>query len=293
MATMCASILLFAVMDTIVKWLGAHYPTSQIVFFRCVLALPFIVILIIQAGGIQIVRTQQSGVHFLRAFCGVLSMALAFWGFSQMRLADAIAILFAAPILMTALSVPLLRERVGPRRWAAVFVGFIGVMVVVNPGGGVFDWAAIVVLIAAALMALAMIIIRKLAATESAVSITFWFTVAGCIFGTIWVMIEGWVPPVSLRDWGLLVSVGLLGSVAQYLMTVSFRHAEVALLAPLEYMSIFWTTLLAYWIWAEIPTFRVFVGAGIVIASGLYIVHRETRVAKVRPVKLPKLRGRI
>lgn len=290
---MCLSVLLFAIMDTTVKWLGDGYPTSQIVFFRCVLALPPILVLVALKGGWTVLKTPRPFVHLMRSAVGLAAMSLVFWAYSQMRLADAVAILFASPIIMTALSVPLLKERVGIRRWAAVLVGFTGVLIVVNPGGGVFDWAAFAALGAAACMALAMILIRKLSATEQAITITFWFTFSGSIVGSIWVYLDGWVMPVSIFDWALLISVGLIGSAAQLMMTIAFRHAEVAILAPLEYMAIFWTTLTAYWIWGEIPELRVFIGAAIVITSGIYIVHRETRVAKVRPVKTPKLRGRV
>jgi drug/metabolite transporter (DMT)-like permease len=290
-ASMCLAVFLFAIMDTTVKWLGDGYPTSQIVFFRCALAMPVLMVVVAMRGGLPALKTSQPLVHLMRSVIGLSAMSLCFWAYSQMRLADAVAILFAAPIIMTALSVPLLKERVGIRRWAAVLIGFSGVLVVVNPSGGVFDWAATAALAAAACMALAMILIRKLSATEQTISITFWFTTAGTIFGSIWVYFDGWVMPVAPLDWALLISVGLVGAAAQFMMTLSFRHAEVAILAPLDYLAIFWTTLTAYWIWGEIPELRVFIGAAIVIGSGIYIVHRETRVAKVRPVKTPKLRG--
>ncbi|HBM12977.1 MAG TPA: EamA/RhaT family transporter [Rhodospirillaceae bacterium] len=292
-ATMCLSVLLFAFMDTTVKWLGDGYPTSQIVFFRCGVALVPIFILVMMNGGLVTLKTQRPLVHLMRSTISIVTMSLIFWSFSQMRLADAIAILFAAPLLMTALSVPLLGERVGIRRWIAVCVGFVGVLIVVNPGSSVFDWASMAALLAAAGMALAMIITRKLSATETALTITFWLTLSGAIVGAIWVYLDGWVMPMATLDWALLIGVGLIGAIAQLTMTIAFRHAEVAILAPLDYLAIIWTTLLAYWIWGEIPVLRVFIGAAIVIASGIYIVHRETRVAKVRPVKTPKLRGRV
>ncbi|NMM45930.1 DMT family transporter [Rhodospirillaceae bacterium KN72] len=287
--TMIGSILVFAFMDTTVKWLGDFYPTSQIVFFRCAMAMPAVLVFVHFAGGFKILKTRRPLLHAARSAIGLTAMGLVFWTFSQMRLADAIAIMFAAPILMTALSVPLLRERVGIRRWSAVIVGFGGVMVIVNPGGGVFELSAITALGGALCIALAMITVRRLSATDQAASISFWFTLSAGTVSAVWVLIDGWVAPASTLDWALLIGVGLMGGVAQFLMTVSFRHAEVALLAPLEYLSILFATVFAYVIWGEVPGARVWIGASIVIASGLYIIHRETLVMRAQR-RVPKIR---
>ncbi|MEQ8602515.1 MAG: DMT family transporter [Marivibrio sp.] len=288
---MMASVLLFAVMDATVKWLGDRYPTSHIVFFRCAIALPVVMIFVYRAGGLASLKTRRLKVHMVRAAVGLGAMACAFWAFSQMRLADAIAILFAAPIFMTALAVPLLKEPVGPRRWTAVGLGFVGVLVIVNPGGGVFSAGAWAALAAAALMALAMIVIRKLSATEPASTITFYFTVTGTAVGLVWVLLEGWEAPVGVDLW-LMIGVGVFGAVAQYAMTLAFRHAEVSQVAPLEYGALIWSSLIGYIVWQEVPSARTWIGAAIIVGAGLYMLYRERRVAQRRRLRLPRLRGR-
>ncbi|MBP5858297.1 DMT family transporter [Marivibrio halodurans] len=308
-ALMMASVFLFAIMDATVKWLGDSYPTSHIVLFRCAVALPVVFVFVLRAGGLHTLRTRRPGVHFLRSLVGLSAMAAAFWAFSQMRLADAIAIMFAAPIFMTALSVPLLKERVGPRRWTAVGLGFIGVLVIVDPGGGVFSAGAWAALAAAVLMAFAMILIRKLSASEPASSITFYFTLTGSLFGLAWTLVEGWQAPVG-ADLALMVCVGLLGAVAQYAMTLAFRHADVAQVAPLEYGALLWSALIGYILWSEVPDARTWIGAAIIIGSGLFMLYRERKLAQAagttdggqtpaataarapRPRRLPRLRGR-
>ena len=135
-STMLLSVLLFSIMDATVKWLGGSYPTQQIMFFRCAAALIPVSIIIYTRGGISILKTQQPAMHLLRSILGISAMGFAFYAFSLMRLADAISILHATPVIMTALSVLLLRESVGLHRWSAVISGFIGMLIVVRPGEG-------------------------------------------------------------------------------------------------------------------------------------------------------------
>ena len=296
---MLLSVLLFSVMDTTVKYLGDFFPTAQIILFRCAVALGPILVFIHLAGGLHILRTKRPGVHFLRSAIGLAAMGSVFWAFSQMRLADAITIFFSAPLMMTALSVPLLGEKVGIRRWSAVCVGFVGVIIVVNPsmdfldGGAAFNWGVAAALVGAFLMALAMIVVRRLSRTDHAASITFYFTITGSVIGGLWTWWEGWVDPTPLQ-WALLIGVGIFGAFAQYTMTLAFRNAEVTIIAPLEYTSIVYTSILAYIVWAEVPGLRTFIGAAVIIGSGLYMLHREARLSAkpARRIRLPRLRGR-
>lgn len=288
---MLLSVLLFSFMDSTVKWLGDGYPVHQIVFFRCFVALGPIMFFVYQAGGLKMLKTKRAHVHLGRAVVGMSAMFTAFYAFSQMRLADAIAIMFSAPLFMTAFSVPFLKEKVGIRRWTAVFVGFIGVLIIVKPGGDVVSIGAISALAASVLMALAMIFVRHLSSTDHVVSITFYFTVTGAVISGIAVAFFGWKTPSGF-DLMLFIAVGLLGGFAQYFMTSAFRHAEIGVVAPLEYTSIIWGSLIAFVIWSEIPVARVWTGAAIIIASGLYMLHREAQLAGMRTLRLPKLRTR-
>lgn len=278
-STMLLSVLLFSIMDATVKWLGASYPTQQIMFFRCVVAIIPVSIIIYTRGGVSILKTQQPAMHFLRSILGISAMGFAFYAFSLMRLADAISILHATPIIMTALSVLLLRESVGIHRWSAVMAGFIGMLIVVRPGEGMLASGSFFMLIAALLIGFTTIIIRHLTARDDPVCITFYFTVTGVIVSTLGIAIFGWHTPPP-RDWIFLIAVGLFGGIAQYLMTVSYRHARIGIVAPLKYLSIVIGGVFAYFIWGEIPDLQSFIGIAIIVTSGLYTLHREILLSK-------------
>jgi drug/metabolite transporter (DMT)-like permease len=273
-SAMLLSILLFSMMDATVKWLGSTYPTQQIMFFRCFVALIPVSVIIYSRGGFIILKTQQTKMHLLRSLLGISAMGFAFYAFSLMRLADAISILHTAPLVMTALSVLLLGEKVGKHRWSAIIAGFVGMLIVIRPGEGMLESGSFFMLIAALLIGFTTIIIRHLSAKDDPVCITFYFTVTGIVVSATGIAIFGWVSPPP-GDWFFLIAVGLFGGLAQYLMTLSYRHSEIAVVAPLKYLSIGFGGLLAYFIWAEIPDFQSLSGIVIIITSGLYTLHRE------------------
>lgn len=279
---MLAAVACFVVMDALIKWLSATFPTMQVVFFRSLFALVPIALLVMQQGGLSRLRTRRPKMHFLRCVIGLGSMVCFFHAFRTMPLAEVIAIGFAAPLFVTALSVPLLKEKVGIRRWAAVIVGFVGVLIMVRPGLHVLELGAAVALFGTVLYALAMIVMRDLGKTDTASAITFYFTmsatlVAGAVTPFVWVEPHG-------TEWLLLALVGLIGGVAQLLMTQAFRLTPVAVVAPFDYTAMLWGTILGYVVWGEVPDALVWAGAAIVAASGLYIVHRETRLRTARPI---------
>ena len=186
---MLLSILLFAMMDASVKWLGATYPTAQIMFFRCTVALVPVLVLILMRGGMSILRTDQKKLHLLRSVLGIAAMGFAFYAFSLMPLAEAISILHTAPLFMTALSVILLREAVGVRRWSAIILGFIGMLLVVKPGADMLASGSLYMLTAAFLIGCTTIVIRHLGKIDDPVCITFYFTATGVIVSTIGIFI--------------------------------------------------------------------------------------------------------
>lgn len=207
-------------------------------------------------------------------------MILFFYAFALMPLAEVVAIAFSAPLFITALSMPLLGERVGPRRWAAVVVGFAGVLVILRPGTELFQPVAFLPLTASLFLALAMLQVRLLTRTETNIALMTYMTSAGALV-TAPFLLSGWVQPTGF-DWALIVGMGIIGGTAQYLLTQAFRKAPASLIAPLEYSGILWAGLLGYWLFGEVPDRWVFVGSAIVIASGLYILHRETRLGRLR-----------
>jgi drug/metabolite transporter (DMT)-like permease len=274
---MLLSILLFSLMDASVKWLGASYATTQIMFFRCAVALVPVLVIVLLRGGFGILRTRQRKLHLLRSVMGIAAMGLAFYAFALMPLAEAVSILHTAPLFMTALSVLILREKVGIRRWSAVLFGFCGMLLVVRPGAGMLDSGSLYMLAAAFLIGCTTIVIRHLGKIDDPVCITFYFTLTGVLVSLAGMPLQGWTSPPP-GDFALLLLVGLLGGMAQYLMTLSYRHLAVGVVSPLKYLTIVCSGVIAYLVWDEIPDLQSLAGIAIIIASGLYTLHRELTV---------------
>jgi len=279
-SAMLLSVLLFSIMDTTVKWLGSTYPTQQIMFFRCLVALIPVSIIIFCRGGLGILKTRHAKLHLLRSVLGISAMGFAFYAFSLMQLADAISILHTTPLFMTALSVLLLGEKVGIHRWSAVVAGFIGMLIVIRPGEGMLESGSLFMLVATFLIGFTTIIIRYLSAKDDPVCITFYFTLTGVVVSAAGMALFGWVSPPP-GDWIFLLALGLFGGTAQYLMTLSYRYCEIAVVAPLKFLSIAIGGLLAYFIWTEIPDLRSLTGIIIIVVSGLYTLHREILPGRV------------
>jgi drug/metabolite transporter (DMT)-like permease len=176
------------------------------------------------------------------------------------------------------LSVPMLGERVGPRRWAALSVGFVGVIVTLRPFGGGFNPVGLLALASAAFYAFMLITSRQLSATESSITILFYYSI-GVIVVTGAAMPWQWITP-TWSDAGLFLAGGIVGSFGQLFLSQAFRYGEVSLLAPLEYTALIWAILLGLVIWGDVPTWWMLLGAALVIASSLYIAHRETRLGR-------------
>jgi len=281
---MVGSVAFFAVMDALVKDLGSRYPTMQMMFFRSLFAFVPIMLLILHNGSLQALRMNSITGHLLRSLVGVGAMFCFFYAYSRMPLADVVAISFAAPVFVVALSVPLLGERVGPRRWTAVLIGFAGVMIMLRPGPDMLSSVALVPLVGTGLFAVAMIVLRKLGRTETSASVAFTFTLS-CTLVSGLALPFVWVSP-DLADLAALIAVGLLGGVGQILMTTAFKHGDVAIVAPFEYTSMIWATLLGFAFWNEIPGLNIWVGVAVVMASGMFILLREANL------QLPRGRAR-
>jgi drug/metabolite transporter (DMT)-like permease len=272
---MLAAVAVFSGMDALIKHLTATYSPLQVIFFRNLFAFLPLLPILARGDGLSLLRTQRLGAHIGRAVMGFGAMICFFTAFSLMPLADVVAIALSAPIFITALSVPLLAEQVGPRRWAAVLVGFVGVLVMVRPGAAsLIGPVALLPLLGAVLYALALIAMRKLGATERAPTTVFYFTLvctalSGLAQPFVWRMPD-------LLDFVLLVCVGLLGGAAQLLMTQALRIAPAAVVAPFDYSALVFSIGFGFAFWGEVPDWMLLLGAAIVVASGLYILHRET-----------------
>ncbi|MEQ9639242.1 MAG: DMT family transporter [Alphaproteobacteria bacterium] len=263
-------------LDAVAKWLTAGYPVTEVVFFRSVFTMLPVGVMLAREGGFGSLRTQRLGAHLLRAAIGVATASCFFMAVWLMPLADATAIVFTGTLFVTALSVPLLGERVGPRRWAAVLVGFLGAMVIVRPGMGVFGTGAWFALGAAFCYALVAISTRWLGRTENSTTMAFYYAAFGGLISLAGLPF-GWVMP-TWEDLGLFVLLGLFGGVGSLLLGEAFRHAPVALVAPFEYTALVWATILGFVFWHELPDAFTWAGAAILVASGLYVMHREHKM---------------
>jgi drug/metabolite transporter (DMT)-like permease len=275
---MTASFACFAAMDAIAKWLAGDYPASQLVFFRGVFAMLPIGWMVMRNGGLLSLRTRRPWDHLARGLIGLVSIVAYFMALGRMPLADCVALSFTGPLFLTALSVPLLREYVGPRRWLAVVVGFAGVLVILRPGMGVFGWEAALPIGSALAYALAMIMIRRLVTTESPVTICFYTMAVMTAGSTLFAPFE-WVAPRA-ADWPLFVALGIVGGAGNLLVTYAFRLAPAAVVAPFSYTQIVWAIPLGLVLFGELPDAAALAGAAVVIGAGLYIFHRETLAAR-------------
>jgi drug/metabolite transporter (DMT)-like permease len=234
-----------------------------------------------RAGGMAALQIRDPWGHVWRGVTGVASLVCFVAALALLPLGDAVALGQSGPIFLTALSVPLLAEKVGVRRWTAVIIGFGGVIVMTRPGAGVFEPAALLAIGGAFFYALAMIMVRKLNRTESPAAIVWWFTMIAMVVSGL-VLPFVWVTPDWLGFAGL-ASIGLIGGFAQLTMTYAFRMAPVAVIAPFEYLALVYAMTFGFLIWHEVPDAWIIAGAVIVAASGLYILHRETKLGRRRP----------
>jgi drug/metabolite transporter (DMT)-like permease len=275
----------FAVMAMLIKLLDGRYPTSQVILFRCWPALIPLLLYLPMQGGWTALKTRRPFWHLVRTGAGLASMFVGFYALSQMAMADYVAISFTAPLFGTLLSIPLLGERVGIWRLGAVAVGFAGAVFTLGPLSGSLDPVALFALGSAFGYGIAMIAMRKLGATDKSAATVFYFTLGGGMV-SLFAMPGQWVTP-DAADLAILLAIGLLGGVAQIFMTEAFRLAPPSVIAPFDYTAMIWAVVFGFFVFGAVPGWNVFVGAGLIAASGLYIIHRE----RVRGVKRGRIKG--
>ncbi|MBL4690945.1 MAG: DMT family transporter [Rhodospirillales bacterium] len=270
--------LLLTANDAVLKWLTGDYPVGQLLFFRGLFVLLAITLFVWRSGGIESIRINSFWGQFQRAGFAFASGFLFISGISYLPLADAIAITFAGPLFITILAGPMLGEDVGWRRWAAVAVGFLGVLVMVRPSTEAIQLAALFPLGASLAGALRDITTRRISAHETSMSILLFSTLSVILFG-LGTLPFGWAP-LTLLDLGLMGLSGLFVGGAHYFLIERFRWAEAALLAPFKYANMVWAVIFGFIIFADLPDAWTLSGAGFVVVCGLYIAHRETLMAK-------------
>lgn len=271
---MAAGVAAFSLLDAGVKWLTAAFGVAQIIFLGRFFTLALVLAVALPRGGLRQFRTKRPWQHFARVVTSVLTMATFFWALALMPLASVVALAFAAPLIMTVLSVFVLRESVGPRRWVAVALGFVGVLIMLQPTGTGFDWAALIPLASAMFYALSIIVSRQLTATEGINGLMLWVS-AGAVLFTLPFMPFEWTTPHP-AELAIFALTGLASGLGQFLMLRAFRYGEVSLLAPIEYTALIWAAVLGYLLWSEVPGWPIWLGAPIVAGSSLYVCRRET-----------------
>ncbi|MCL7929955.1 DMT family transporter [Halomonas llamarensis] len=279
---MCLGVLFLALGDAVSKWLGEVHSPLQIIFFRALVSLPLIALLAYFAGGMRKLRTKRPKVHLLRGIIYTGTMGFFVLGLTMLPLAEATAIAFVAPLFVTLLSVPLLGERIEPPVLVASLVGFLGVLIVVRPGGDAFGMGALVLVAAALCYALMMITARRYGGREHLWAMVFYMTVVPLVLTAAalpWV----WQTPLPWHWLGFLGS-GVFGVGATAFITLAFRFAPAAIAAPFDYSAMLWAVLLGWWFWGELPDVWVWVGSVLIIGSGLAIAYMERRTSlKRRP----------
>lgn len=279
---MLTAVAAFSGMDTLLKLLSEHYPPMQVVALRGAAAVPFMVLPLLVMGRLRMLKPVRMGMHILRALLQLFVLVAFVYAVRVLSLADAYAIFLSAPLIVTALSVPLLGEHVGWRRWVAISVGLIGVLTMLKPSASTWvSLGAVAAFLSAGGYAFNAIALRIVTRTDSTVSVTFWMislmtTMALCLAAPQWI-------PIRSEDWLLLAAIGLFSSIAQHLLTEAFRRAAPSVVAPFEYTALLWGIGIDRVVWGVFPTSRVYIGGGIVIASGLYLIWRE-HVQRVPPI---------
>ena len=261
--------------DGFVKTLAADLPVGQVLAIRGLFIYIPILLFALCAGGIHTmwqIRSWRGQV--LRGVCVIGSSFMFVTGLFYLPLADAIVIAFAGPLFVTVLAPLMLDERVGWRRWLAVLVGFLGVVLIVRPGSSAFQWFAVFPLVAALLGGMRDVITRKMAASESTVAVLFVTTTCVAVAGCISSVFVPW-QPMEMGQLKYFVASGVLLGIAHYLLIESFRLGEAALVSPFKYMNVIWAALFGYLLFGDVPDTYTLGGAVVVALSGLYILHRE------------------
>ncbi|AHD02371.1 DMT family transporter [Leisingera methylohalidivorans] len=297
----------FSVIDMTFKFLSGDYPLYEVVLFRSVVAVCVMLAVILPLeGGYHLLRTHQPKLHFARCLAVLFANICFFTGLAILPLAEAVAIAFATPLIVTALSALFLGERPGPWRWGAVAIGFLGVLIIMRPGPGTFQAAALLPALGACGYATLHVLTRRAGSVESGATMAFYpmlgflivSALAGILFGNgrfadggspaLDFILRAWIWPAP-EDWPYLIGVGLAGSIGGYLVTQAYRMNEAALAAPFEYIAMPMSVLWGVLIFNEWPGPAVWAGSSLIIAAGLVSVWRETR--RNRPVPRPRPRA--
>ena len=267
----------FSIMDLIVKW-SEHYPLGEVLFFRGFFGLLFYFFIIPKERLKDFYYTKRAGLHFLRCMFGLIALLAIFTALRNLPLATVVSISFAAPTFATIFSIFFLSEKVGFFRWLAVFVGFIGIVIIAEPGFSSLNIYYVYPIIFCLGLSYVAITIRQLSTTEPVWLISLNFS-AAITLASIFTIPFGWIMP-NIKDLILLSLIGVFGGVANLWLSQSYKFSEVSLVTPLKYLALVFAIIFGFFIWDEVPTFKTLIGASLVIISSVIIFRREIILKK-------------
>ncbi len=287
-----AGVAVFSVQDLILKLLSDAYPLHQAMVFRSLTAIPFLLLLVRAEGGLHRLFTPGTGAMIRRGGIMFLAYTCYYIALPALPMATTVALYFSAPLFITLLSVLVLGESVGPRRWGALVAGFAGVILMLRPGTGVFEWAALLPVLSGFTYALSMISARRLGTTETAAALAFWgnavFLAAALVMSAILgsgafgheahpslaFLLRGWAMPTP-GDAALMMACGLIAALGLTFLTQAYRIAQASVVTPFEYTGLIWSVLYGWVFWQQWPDSTGWAGIAIIIGAGLYVLWRD------------------
>ncbi|MBL8702246.1 MAG: DMT family transporter [Alphaproteobacteria bacterium] len=272
-AYMLAAFVTVAIGDSLAKLLITDLPIAQFLLLRSTAVLLLLMPFFLRQGGLVVFHTRRLDLHVWRCVLNGISLVLFFIALRQLELATLFAIGFVGPLFMTAISVPLLGEKVGIHRWAAIAVGFAGALVIIRPGADGFQAVALLAVASTCLWSTSMVIVRKLSATDGDATLLAYINTSLLLMGVVGAPFV-W-QPVTAGQLGFIFCLAVTLVIGQWLMLRAFRSAPVGVVAPFQYSGIVWAAMIGWWVWGEFPEINVWIGAAILIASGLYVMWRE------------------
>lgn len=280
MACAIAAFAMFAVMQVFAKLLAETHHVIEIAFYRNVIGtIPFLILIfVMNKRHIMTIQSKPKMILFRSVF-GTISLIVTFAAFAMMPMADATAFLFTASLFIPILSILFLKEVVGIYRIGAIILGFIGVLIMLNPSGNVNMLGALTAISAAAMHAVLQIVLRSLGKSEAPITVTFYFFLIGVVVSGM--MVPFVYTPVTWGDIPYIIGVGLSGLAAQYLLSLAYKNAEATIVTVFNYSGIIWATLFGWFIWSDWPALTIWIGGAIVIASNIFMIYRESKKGKV------------
>ncbi len=289
---LCAGLFIFSFQDIIIKLLSSSFPVHELVFIRGLIAAPLIFIYVHYDSGFQTLLVKRPGFHLIRSLAMFISYITFYLALAVIPLTTAVALFFTAPLIITALSIPMLGEQVGWRRWLGVLMGFLGVLVIIRPGAGSLDLAALLPIAAAACYGFAQLLGRRLGAIDSASVMSFYtgitFIYCGGLMayffgdgsyadgsgGPMDFLFRAWAAP-TLLEMAMICTTGVIAAMGFVLLTQAYRVGEANKVAPFEYSVMIWATLLSFLFFGTVPDVYTLLGAVLIATSGIYVLYRE------------------